>query len=247
MTLPPPWRETWKCTFYSCSNPSKNMTMYHRVFRDFDDGEMISAVGYDIVVRRRSMGKLALPTGKLVACDPREHPGTEPFDFELEAGTYPVRLYIAQLRDENRVAYAAIQVAPGPARRWSHATCFDEHQGYSVISSLGCFMDAQTATRLIEYTEISLYDEDEIDREMHAQFQRSRKRNLGYVSGNIEHEALGEGNLVVFSSGHGEGLYTTYVGYDESGQICRIVTDFEVLDLLFPTYMPPAPAFDKAL
>ncbi|MEM1349147.1 MAG: DUF4241 domain-containing protein [Myxococcota bacterium] len=221
--------------------------MYHRVFRDFSDGELVSAVGYDIVVRRRSMGKLVLPTGKLVACDPLEHPGTEPFDLEVDPGAYPVRLYIAELRDDKRVAYASIECAPTSPSRWSHATCFDEHHGYSVISSLGAFMDAQTATRNIEYTEITLYDEDEIDREMHAQFQRNRKRNLGYVSGNIAHEALGEGNLIVFSSGHGEGLYTTYVGRDSSGRICRVVTDFEVLDLLFPTFMPPTPAYDSAL
>jgi len=40
---------------------------------------------------------------------------------------------------------------------------------------------------------------------------------------------FGEGNLVAFSSGYGDGLYATYAGRDSNGHISVVVTDFGVL------------------
>lgn len=212
------------------------------IYRDLKDGAMVTALGYDIVIQRRSIGELDLPSGKLVACDPLVHPSTEHFEVELDPGTYPVKLVIAQLRDECPIAYAIIEVDESPARRWELATVpsedttpmSDEAHGYAVISSLGCFTDAVTATRLMEYTEMAMHDEDEIERLLRGDLRRHRKD--GYSWANIHDPILGSGNLVVFTSGTGEGLYKTYVGYGEDGAITRVVTDFEVLQMRFPSF-----------
>jgi Protein of unknown function (DUF4241) len=34
----------------------------------------------------------------------------------------------------------------------------------------------------------------------------------------------------VFPSGYGDGTYPSYIGYDEYGKICRLVTDFLIMD-----------------
>jgi hypothetical protein len=34
----------------------------------------------------------------------------------------------------------------------------------------------------------------------------------------------------MFKSGWGDGFYATYIGYDKSGNICRLVTDFVVIE-----------------
>jgi hypothetical protein len=41
--------------------------------------------------------------------------------------------------------------------------------------------------------------------------------------------SFGEGNLLAFSSGYGDGVYATYVGYEAGGEICIVVTDFGVV------------------
>ena len=216
-------------------------------YRDLSDGEFVTALGYDIVVHSRTIGPLKLPTGKLVACDPLEHPETEPFSLELAPGEYTARLVWAQLRDEIRVAYATIEVAPAPARRWTLATVPSEDGddvqfgpnhafGYSVVSSMGGFMDALTANRLIEYNELLDYDdEDEIDRLVHAQLQK-RKRQSQPSWVNLSHEILGPGNMLAFTAGYGRGTYRTYVGRTHGGEVTRIVTDFEVLEMAFPSF-----------
>ncbi|WP_409347192.1 DUF4241 domain-containing protein [Paenibacillus sp. MBLB4367] len=35
--------------------------------------------------------------------------------------------------------------------------------------------------------------------------------------------------MAVFSSGYGDGLYPTYIGYDKAGRIARLTTDFGCL------------------
>ena len=37
-------------------------------------------------------------------------------------------------------------------------------------------------------------------------------------------------SLASFSTGYGDGTYGTYVGYDEKGNVCRLLTDFGIVD-----------------
>src|SRR5260221_14322051 len=39
---------------------------------------------------------------------------------------------------------------------------------------------------------------------------------------------FGEGNLIAFSSGYGDGVYATYVGRDAKDDVAAVVTDFGV-------------------
>jgi len=36
-------------------------------------------------------------------------------------------------------------------------------------------------------------------------------------------------NIIMFHSGYGDGLYPSYWGIDEKGEICSLVIDFEVI------------------
>ncbi len=217
--------------------------MIYSIYRDLADGEFVSALGYDIAIHTRSPGMLNLPTGKLVACDPIVHPTSEAFDVTLPKGDYPVHVVIAELRDEARIAYATIHVKPDAARSWKVATVpgedtsllsTDEH-GYTVVSSLGCFMDAQTADRFVDYLEVH-YDDEKTDLEKSLDAQERRATNKGVSFASMTHEWLEPGNILSFSTGFGEGFYQTYVGKDHDGEISRIVTDFRVLDFRFPSF-----------
>ena len=215
--------------------------MISSIFRDLKDGATITALGYDIGIRRASIGPLHLPTGQLVACDPLTHPSTEPFDLSIKPGRYPVRLVLAELRDEVRVAYAVVEIAGAEAARWTPALVHGEQPdaldapGYNVGSSLGCFMDAQTGARLMEYTEIVHFDEDEFEKQLRSQLRKNKKRRaVGWA--NIGHDYLEPGNILVFPTGYGDGFYHTYVGRTHEGQVTRVVTDFQVLDLRFPSF-----------
>lgn len=222
--------------------------MLPQKFRSFDDGETVTALGYDIVIRRRNVGKLAVPTGELVACDPLHYLETEPFAVDLEPGYHPLILIIAELRDENRIAYAMLETKRSEAVRWEKAGLHDDDDdnllhldaGFPVDSSIGCFVDARTAGILMDYRQAVMPDEDEFERAIHSQMNRYRKKGYSWANVNLESHVkipgCGRLNLIAFETGYGPGLYETWIGRDEEGDICRIVTDFDVLDLRFNTF-----------
>lgn len=226
------------------------MSMRYQRFREFEDGETVAGLGYDIVIERRNLGRLHLPTGELVACDPLNDIETEPFDTVLEPGTYAVVLFAASMRDETLSAYAMLEVDEGEPIRWETATVggntgspFDPYEtgGYPVDGSLGCFMDAQTAKALMDYSHNVMPDDDEFRRALRGRVRRRLKRGYGWANVNLKHDAKvpqasEDLNVVAFDAGYGPGLYSTYLGWNEDGEVSRIVTDFEVLDFRFQTF-----------
>ena len=222
--------------------------MLPQQFRSFDDGDTVTALGYDIVMRRRNVGKLQVPSGEIVACDPLKYLETEPFAVALEPGEYPVILVAAELRDDNRIAYAMVEVSNAPATRWQRARLQGDTDdnllhldaGYPVDSSVGCFVDAHTASVLMDYTHAVLPDDDEFERALHSGFNKHRQRGYSWAHINLRKHVKIPGtenlNLIAFETGYGPGLYQTWIGRDDNDEVCRIVTDFDVLDLRFNTF-----------
>jgi len=54
---------------------------------------------------------------------------------------------------------------------------------------------------------------------------------------------IGDGNLIAFSSGYGDGFYGTYAGRDCNGQVSAVATDFGVV----PFEEPPRKASRRTL
>lgn len=221
-------------------------------FRDFEDGETVTGLGYDIVIRRRNLGELQMPTGDLVACDPFNGLETEPFDTSFAPGGYSVILFAAELRDEVVIAYAMLVVDSDDPVQWEVATIgepsssrFDvgSGDGYPVDSSLGSFMDAATAKALMDYSHAVLPDDDDYRRTVRRRVRRRLERGYGWANVNLKHDAdvpvpesREEMNVVVFDAGYGPGLYSTHLGFNEDGDLARVVTDFDVLDFEFQKF-----------
>lgn len=224
--------------------------MRFQAFRDFEDGEMISALGFDIILHRRSLGELSLPSGQLIACDPIHSLDADPFAIQLPPGAYPVHLLIAELRDEKRIAYAVVDLLPTDASRWERAdlpalsqdTIFERHDevGYSSESSLGAFLDAETAAELLNYHQVVMPEENDFERHLWGRIKRQRRKGVGWAALNLRKDlkipTAEDRNLIAFDAGFGDGYYDTYIGKDRDGKITSIVTDFDVLQLRFPSF-----------
>ncbi|MFB6264595.1 MAG: DUF4241 domain-containing protein [Bradymonadaceae bacterium] len=222
------------------------MTVQLQRFREFDDGETIPELGYDVVIRRRHLGRLHMPTGSLVACDPLDRLETEPFATRFEPGDYPVVLFAAELRDEILPAYAMLKLRESEPTSWEAARVENEApdrfatrpSGYPVDSSLGCFMDSAAAKALMDYCHSVMPDENDFRRNLRGQVRRRLEKGYGWANLNLKHEgkipqADEHLNIVAFDAGYGPGIYSSYLGHADDGALTRIVTDFEILDLAF--------------
>ena len=136
----------------------------------FVDGPvgMPTGGGEQQVVTVREVGKLALPTGRLVAADPFVlwPEDAEAFTATFEPGAYPVSVSLVSWQDKDglpdvrqgyRVAAAKLTVQDEPAYMWEPAVVPGEHLppmlsgqslgsfGYGVESSTGAFFDLAAA------------------------------------------------------------------------------------------------------
>jgi hypothetical protein len=179
-------------------------------------------------------GQLRLPSGKIVACDPFVNMDRPAFTVSVPAGEYSVRLALVEGgNDARRVAFARLAISSAPVVRWEMALVAgqdattlkaDEIFGYPVDAGTGSFLDAETgAAAWPKMTE----DEDIAQ----GWITQGDKLSAGPGTPTFHLDVdVGQGNIVMFTSGWGDGFYASWFGYDAQGRVAALVTDFAVVD-----------------
>lgn len=184
----------------------------------------------ETTLRHHQVGDLILSTGKLVACDPFVTPEAEPFSLPLPCGEFPVVLSVAETATDQRVAFATVRFKQTSQARWEMMAtgAHDPSKlepghilGYGVDSGTGCFMDALAGRALTQ----KMNHDSNFFETMMAEMDKTYRDTWSWLN-----MKFGDGNLIAFSSGEGDGIYGTYAGFDAQGKVAVVVTDFMVLD-----------------
>lgn len=181
-------------------------------------------------------GKIFLPTGKLVACDPLLTKEMPAFSQKFPEGSYTVLVH--KERESNCIAYTEIVFAENPVVSWKLATIpgqdvstlkEEEIFGYPVESGMGCYMDAETQ-ECLNILENRLFHRKGADfMGLYEEFFHS---HFFDENGAIDQYALlkpddeREGNIFAFETGYGEGFYASYIAYDAGQNPVKIITEF---------------------
>jgi hypothetical protein len=178
-----------------------------------------------------NIGKLKIESGKIIACDPVGLPNAYSLALTFPTGEFPLQLAIEVDSIDQRVAYSRILFSEKPVARWEVALFPGQkplpvdtplYHGYGVDSGTGCFLDSLAN---VELDTLSKKDE-EIWNHMFFDSMAIHYRNTwSYALPSFKGH-----NLSVFSTGTGDGLYPTYVAYDADGKICRLLTDFGLVN-----------------
>lgn len=201
----------------------------------FSRGSIQGHDGVDLRFDIRAAGDLVLPTGTIVVCDPAISGDYPAFARRVAPGRYAVVLSIAIIGNDQRVAYAMIRFAEGQVSQWELAVLgaagpretTAETEGYGVDSATGCFMDRIVAQRLNE--EHERYSRKEVSRWRGFLEQVGRTYVDTWSWANVTFDPETGANLVAFSSGYGDGFYSSYFGFDAAGTLVCLVTDFGVI------------------
>jgi hypothetical protein len=197
----------------------------------FENGNVLRSGPVEVVMERREIGEIFLPSGQIVACDPIHLYDLAPFLHQIAPGRYPIVLSIARARGSEiqRVAFAMLRVTGEMPVSWQLAvkarqdadgTGKDQAHGYGVDVGLGSFMDLEAA-RLLR----AKMEED--DRFHNHIFESVEENNPEWA--NIPLNPATGLNIAVFETGFGDGFYSSHWGYGESGSIACLVTDFQLL------------------
>lgn len=178
-----------------------------------------------------NMGKISVESGKIIAGDPIVMKDLKPFKQAFPIGEFPVWLSVAKIGEDERVAFSQIVFNNNSVSKWEMAlkegqkpkSIFDEEfYGYGVDGGTGVFIDEKANKAFTD----SLKKDDDLWSDVFAGKIVNTYRNTWE---HILYNFNGH-NLAAFSTGWGDGYFGTYIGYDDKGQICRLLTDFDLVN-----------------
>jgi hypothetical protein len=204
---------------------------YARAFElAFQPGWRVKVGDADVGFEIYDGGRLRITSGRIRACDPLVVMGGPAFTVGVPIGAFPVRMALVQGRDDHgRVAFARVDFSLEPVVRWEMALVPgqdaatlkpDEIFGYGVDAGTGSFVDVETAA--LAEAKIRA-DEDLVQRWISE--GEHKKPPMFFLDVD-----MGPGNIIMFHSGWGDGLYASWFGYDARGHVAALLTDFQVID-----------------
>ena len=192
------------------------------------------------------IGEVFFPTGKVIVADPLyslPYGGTAPFTERIKKGSYPVLLSVKSTEDYGDRYMAAklclnekravrFQLALKPGEQYQKLK-EDEIYGFPVETGLASFCDGQVQKEFAVFCEAfskehpdgNLYDDYfaqvfDDSYQLHPKFQRPGGDWVNWtVPGS-------RGNIIMFNSGFGDGVYPAYWGYDKDGYLCSLIIQF---------------------
>ena len=200
-----------------------------------------------VTISTHQIGDLILTSGRIVPCDPLIVPDTRyHLKKTVKPGRYPVIVSLADFQPsgEARFACAMLRLSDKPTVKWEIALINGpdpEQTGdrtyYGVDAGTGCFLDydaAEIIANLVSF-EIQWPDKDDFQLFCDRAIAEMEKNSFGkslLVAGwaNMKVSDDTEANIVAFSSGWGDGGYQSFWGYDASGNLTSLVTDFALFN-----------------
>ena len=187
-----------------------------------------------VALTHTKIGDLKLPTGEIVAADPFyvNEEFTRPFKRKVPPGNYPVILTEADFGAwGRRVAFAHLQFTEARPVRWELAVTTLEKGAfadmYGVDAGLGSFSDA-TGAQLLGATIKAFYAKHPNGNYYDDLLVNDFKQHDNWS--NHWPQTSNQLNVIMFSSGMGDGVYSTYWGLDSTGKPACLLTDFQLFD-----------------
>ncbi len=183
-----------------------------------------------------NIADLVIASGHVVVADAFVGLDQPPMSEPVPNGSFPVRLAVLQgSLGRGRIAFARVDFADAPVVRWEAAVPADMKRdaenpdgvwGFDVDTGIAAFFDPEagaTASRMFQEDE-KLLEGALSDGQLRGFKERGATGAFRLAL------AAGPGNIVAFDSGWGDGTYSAYFGYDRSGAIVSLITDFDILD-----------------
>lgn len=203
-------------------------------------GAEIPSRAGNLRIEHREIGRLALPSGRVIAADALVEPALPPFARVAPPGHFPVHLAVAHIVNHNdqRIAAAWIAFGDGEIATWEEALLEGRpaarpgDSAYGVDSATGSFLSPEAASVLAQRLDES-YAED-VGERLQSNYLPTREWTM------LDLPGPGGLNVAVFSAGFGDGAYSSYWGLDQAGRPLILLTDFGLLDP--PEELRPRPS-----
>jgi hypothetical protein len=222
------------------SQPTPPTMNLPHLARLFEDGATFAAETLTVTVRTHDIGLLHLADGRVVVADAFAAADTAPLAQRVPPGRYSVVLSIAAYSNSpyEAIAAAMVRLADGEPSTWRAAPVDgqdpgtlgpDEFFGYPVDSGTA-MLASPTGARLFGESNVrfGVLNVDRI-KALSEQMAANAPDGGGWL--NLTLDEKDGTNAVLVESGFGDGAYGVFWGYDASGALVCLVTEFGLVDL----------------
>ena len=141
------------------------------------------------------------------------------------SGEFPGESAIAESQDgEEVIGYLRIKFSNSAPKHWEPATYSDNNARESTLVESGIFVLAD-ANLLSDLPAIEGEEREAVMNKLNDALDETYEDDRAWAELDLE-----SGNLVACSSGDSAGTYSTYIGRDASGNICRLLVDFALFE-----------------
>lgn len=187
-----------------------------------------------VALETRYLGKLGMPGGFVVVCDPLLglHDAL-PYTRRIAPGQYPVSMLIAANGLSRKSALLKMSFSDERAVQWElgilpgQVPVEDAYYGFTADAGIGCLCDAQTQKYFNRYLERFFRENPEGN--MYESLFTAAFATGGSLGCNFYLPSHSRMNVILFHTGYGDGIYPVYWGLAEDGSVCSLVIDFLVL------------------
>ena len=187
----------------------------------FTSNYKVKTKDFTYTFQNKTLGKLNLSSGKIIATDPILINDSEPFTKNFPKGSFPVDISIA---NKNIVAFVKLTFSNNKIKKWKYALLKGEKDisirdtslfyCFSVDAGVACLFDAKYLKKAKSLNQ----------NEWNKSFFLQKPKYESFIAKNHNIEAA------VFETGYGDGCYATFIGYDEKGQPSQILIDFGIIE-----------------
>ena len=202
-----------------------NDSVYPEIFcAAFTPGTTVKQGDFRFAFSTLQLGELITESGRMVACDVVAQSDAIPFTQQFPVGKFPVELALANSDNYEYVAFARILFNHDTIVRWTYALKPAQDSiglrdslsyCYPVDAATGLFIDSVANARFVKGGEQQWNDA--------FMTQRALQNKAGFMY------SFSGYNMALFTTGYGDGCYSTYIGYNSRNQPCCLLTDFGLI------------------
>ncbi len=171
------------------------------------------------------LGELVVTSGRIAVADPLTTEDAPAIAAKVPRGRHP--LWLQRDAPEGRVNAAVVVVGKGVPTRWERAGSYGVDTGFSG------FFDVEAGNAMLQMAnEIAA---GELDAAVHDKLRPA----IGAQDLCLELVPQTGANVLLFTSGLGDGIYDTWLGYAGDGALLAIATDFTG-ESMSPSEAPPS-------
>lgn len=190
-----------------------------------EEAIVVELADEELLFTSQPVGSLRITSGKIMAGDPARASDALELTDSFSTGEFPVEAAIAEFQDgEEVIGYLRIKFSDNTTAQWEPAVYTGENARVSTLVESGIFTLAD-AEVLPSLPTIDGDERETLMERLNNALDETYEDDRAWAELDFE-----SNNLIACSSGDGPGTYSTYLGYDASGKICRLLVDFALFE-----------------